>query len=218
MTEPKIYRYIVRYDGGTAPNPFDGFCTLAICKPAIRRKAEVGDWIIGFRSQQRGRVIYAMQVNEAISFDEYWNDPRFRSRRPDVLTTPTDNIYRSRAIAPDGSMVMEQVNNEVHKPEASSRDLSGNRVLIARRFWYFGDRSPLIDDTLSHLSPVTQGHVVHKHRKVADIENLQTWLSGFNTGVLGTPVDRAVGAASTAEDDPVRRNESKVVRTKDCRR
>src|SRR5678816_873168 len=54
----RIYRYIVRVDSGAAPNPFGGWCSLAICKPAIRRTAQRGDWIIGLRSHQPDHVIY----------------------------------------------------------------------------------------------------------------------------------------------------------------
>lgn len=32
---PRIFRYVVRYDSGVAPRPFDGYCSLAICKPKI---------------------------------------------------------------------------------------------------------------------------------------------------------------------------------------
>ena len=32
-------------DYGFAPNPYFGYCTLATCKPVIRRCAGVGDWI-----------------------------------------------------------------------------------------------------------------------------------------------------------------------------
>lgn len=42
----RIYSYVVRYDSGFAPNPFYGYCTLATCKPDIRRAAEVGDWLV----------------------------------------------------------------------------------------------------------------------------------------------------------------------------
>jgi hypothetical protein len=41
----RIYSYVVRYDSGFAPNPFYGYCTLATCKPDIRRGAEVGDLV-----------------------------------------------------------------------------------------------------------------------------------------------------------------------------
>ena len=43
----KLYSYVMIYDTGFAPNPFWGYCTLATCKPGIRRPAEQGDWIIG---------------------------------------------------------------------------------------------------------------------------------------------------------------------------
>ncbi len=43
----KIYSYVVRYDAGFAPNPFGEFSTLATCKPRIRKKIQVGDWVIG---------------------------------------------------------------------------------------------------------------------------------------------------------------------------
>lgn len=43
----KYFFYILKHDSGFAPNPFYGFCTLATCKPEIRKQAEVGDWIVG---------------------------------------------------------------------------------------------------------------------------------------------------------------------------
>ncbi len=186
--EPRIYRYIVRYDGGTAPNPFGGWCTLAICKPAIRRTARIGDWIVGFRSRHRGEVIYAMQVAETPSFADYWRDPRFRSRRPDDKSVPTDNIYRPVA-EPDGTEVLAWVQNEVHGPSSAPRDLSGQRALVARRFWYFGIDSRQIAPELAHLAPVTQGHVVHCHRRPDDVQQLVAWLSDFRKGLRGQPVD-----------------------------
>ena len=46
-----IYSYVVARDYGFAPNPFYGCCTLATCKPIIRRMAQVGDWVIGTGSK-----------------------------------------------------------------------------------------------------------------------------------------------------------------------
>jgi hypothetical protein len=34
-------------DTGFAPNPFHDFLTLATCKPDIRKKAQIGDWVLG---------------------------------------------------------------------------------------------------------------------------------------------------------------------------
>jgi hypothetical protein len=99
---PRLYSYIVRADDGAAPNPYYDICTLAICKPAIRRTARVGDWIIGTGSAWAGlsgRLIYAMRVDEAITLEAYdsraaieWKhripDPKSRSharRRGDCI-------------------------------------------------------------------------------------------------------------------------------------
>ena len=44
---PTLYTYVMPYDGGSAPNPYWGICTLVICKPKIRLSAQVGDWVVG---------------------------------------------------------------------------------------------------------------------------------------------------------------------------
>ena len=49
----KVYVYILAADGGFAPNPFFGWCTLACCKPAIRRRAQ--GWRLGRRPDAQGR-------------------------------------------------------------------------------------------------------------------------------------------------------------------
>ena len=69
----KIYSYVLKHDSGFAPNPFWGFCTLATCKPVIRRNAKPGDWIIGTGSVYEGRpekLIYVMHIYEAIPIEE----------------------------------------------------------------------------------------------------------------------------------------------------
>src|SRR5688572_13054765 len=122
---PRIFRYVVRYDAGTAPRPFDGVCSLAICKPAIRRSADVGDWIVGFRSRRPGEVVYAMQVTERVTFAEYWEDPRFEARKLG-RRHPPDNIYR-----PVGPNALAWVPNHVHEPESLSKDTGGRYVLLS---------------------------------------------------------------------------------------
>lgn len=179
----RIYRYVVRYDTGVAPNPFGGWCSLAICKPAIRRTAQVGDWIIGLRSQQAAQVLYVMQVEHCLSFADYWRDPRFLAKRPDRCPS-SDNIYR-----PDASGELVQVPNRAHVPSDTQRDLSGQQVLVGRRFWYFGDRSPELPADLAHLVHASQGHSLHKNRRDTDVQTLVDWLSGWSNGIHGSPID-----------------------------
>ena len=102
----RLHSYVVRYDSGFAPNPFYGFCTLATCKPDIRKAAAIGDWIIGSGSADKklkrgGFLVYAMRVTETPSFAQYWQDPRFQKKKPDLSRSRMrecgDNIYYKAA-------------------------------------------------------------------------------------------------------------------------
>src|SRR5690349_15972934 len=76
-TVPRLFTYTIRIDDGAAPNPFRGMCSLAICKPDIRRAAHKGDWVAGLGSKNApggdlsGRLVYAMRVEEVVSLEEY---------------------------------------------------------------------------------------------------------------------------------------------------
>ena len=50
-----FYVYVVAKDGGFAPNPFHGVCTLACCKPRIRSRARIGDWVLGLTPKGPGQ-------------------------------------------------------------------------------------------------------------------------------------------------------------------
>src|SRR3954453_14563373 len=80
-----LFSYVVRWDHGFAPNPFYGICSLATCKPGLRKKATLGDWVLGTGPSKRGlagRAVFLMQFDESITFDAYWRDPRFLAKRP----------------------------------------------------------------------------------------------------------------------------------------
>ena len=88
----KIYSYIVNHDTGFAPNPFYGYCTLANCKPKIRKTAEIGDLIFGLSCKARNNyLIYAMKVMEA-NIQEYFF--RYRTKHL-VLSIQTLNMTNS---------------------------------------------------------------------------------------------------------------------------
>lgn len=154
---PSVYIYVVDRDFGFAPNPFHNMCTLATCKPDIRRVAKVGDWIIGMggrRLNATGRCIFAMEVSKSITFDEYWGDPAYRDKKPlrngSMKTIVGDNIYHrangnwqqsnSHHSHPDGTPNQHNILN----------DTKTNAVLISDNFFYFGSAAikiptPLLD-------------------------------------------------------------------------
>ena len=70
----RLFSYVVARDYGFAPNPFFGVCTLATCKPNVRRIARPGDWVVGTGSaahNREGYLVFAMKVAEALTFDQY---------------------------------------------------------------------------------------------------------------------------------------------------
>jgi hypothetical protein len=156
----RIFMYVLKHDGGFAPNPFHGWCTLACCKPAIRRRARPGDWVLGITPKGLGnRLAFAMQVEEALTFEDYWRDRRFRRKRPrwepgrTLIEKCGDNCYEPKA---DGtfrqmrSMHWDRENDR-EDGRAKARDLRGKYVLVSRRFSYFGEQAPSFPAQLASL-------------------------------------------------------------------
>lgn len=158
----KLYSYIVPHDTGFAPNPFFGYCTLACCKPAIRRSTSVDDWIVGLEPKKAGhRIVYFMRVDEKLTFDEYWADPRFRNKKPardaEVVRKCGDNIYRP--LPGGGYRQLQSAHSRGCKedPRQETRDLSGKHVLISKTFSYFGSKARPLPEGLGALA-VGRGH------------------------------------------------------------
>ena len=145
----RIYTYIITHDTGYAPNPFRGYCTLACCKPRIRRTARTGDWVVGMTSARRGRpqrLVYAMRVDRVLTFSEYWKDGRFEAKKP-VWSThdePTVASVGDNCYEPVGRGQPRQVPCRHSRRDGSAsggarrRDLSGKHVLVSWTYSYFG--------------------------------------------------------------------------------
>lgn len=192
----KFKTYIVARDYGFAPNPFGEYCTLACCKQNIRRHVNVGDWIFGTGSKQKnmaGKLVFAMNVTERLTFQQYWNDPRFEYKKPimngSLVQMYGDNIYHRDAKTED----WQQENSHHSLPNGTvnghnlERDLSGRYVLISEHFYYFGESAIDIPDRFKdELCVTAQGHK-NIDQKVA-LEFL-SWLSkNYRTGRHADPL------------------------------
>jgi hypothetical protein len=126
---PKVFRYIVAHNSGFAPCFDAGICSLACCKPNIRRTATVGDWVLGFAPRRQGeaRLLYMMRVGTKLDFSSYARDRRFHRRQ--------DNIWHPNAAGGFRRMPARGVHDT---PEAKARDLRGRYVLVADKFRDFG--------------------------------------------------------------------------------
>jgi hypothetical protein len=172
-----VYSYVVEHDLGFAPNPFHRVCTLACCKPQIRKSAKLGDFILGTGSAKlklQGRLIYWMRVDEVLTFDEYWADPRFRRKRP-IMAGSTylrygDNIYHR------GSGKAFRQEDSFHSREDGStspgdlkRDTgTTDRILLAHDFAYWGRSAIELPTELRSFVKKGPGHLrksTYKERK-----------------------------------------------------
>lgn len=199
----KLYRYIVTYDTGFAPNPFHGYCTLATCKPKIRRQASVGDWIAGFGSRAgdyEGCLIFAMRVAEALTFEEYWQDERFDVKKPGhgsrYIDKCGDNVYRRDPST--GEWIQLPC---FHCDDHMAVDTETNRVLVATEFVYFGKEARgLPAEFLAWGDKYFAGFRNHQVHNLSDGREakLVAWLESLSSdgGCLGEPAQRGeiVGA------------------------
>lgn len=189
-----VFTYVIQHDLGFAPNPFGIACTLACCKPDIRKKAQVGDYILGtgaVRPNLRGHLTYWMRVDEIMSFDEYWADVRFRRKRPKVAGTTYlrygDNIYHR-----DGADEYQQEDSFHSHADGTvslgdlKRDTGKtDKVLIGKEFTFWGRSGLKVPDHLTCFVKKGPGHKCHFTDE--QIAALLQWLGTLPRGYLDEP-------------------------------
>lgn len=141
-----VYIYVLTRDYGFAPNPFYGICTLATCKPRIRKSAKIDDWVLGIGSKttHQNRLIYLMRVTKKITYNEYWENPEYSIKKPfmkgSLKRMYGDNIYY---LDPHNNSWVQSDShhsyaNGVTNYHNLNRDTKSNSVLISSEFYYFG--------------------------------------------------------------------------------
>lgn len=164
LIEPNshLYTYAITRDFGFAPNPFHGLCTLATCKPGIRKGAKVGDWVMGIGGSNlrivTRKCILLMKISEKISFQDYWDDDRFSLKKPlrngSRVQMLGDNIYHKDV---NGDWIQEDSHHS--NPDGTPNVVNLNRdtgdsdqVLISSYFLYFGNQAQTVDlDSIGYL-------------------------------------------------------------------
>lgn len=184
--ESYLYVYTITRDYGFAPNPFHGVCTLATCKPDVRAGAKIGDWILGvggcnMKSASR-KCIFLMKVTEKISFQEYWDNPRFSIKKPlrngSSVRMVGDNIYHRDT---DGNWMQEDSHHSNPDGTINIKNLKtdtniSDKVLISDNFWYFGVDAITVDlDSIEYQ----RGRRKHKKVKLTESNNGRQLISSL---------------------------------------
>ena len=209
----RLYSYCIPCDDGAAPNPFEGVCTLVICKPAIRRTAQVGDWIVGTgaiiarlgsgaSADLGGKLVYAMRVTEKMTMEEYdaYTERTLPGKRPHW-----DRSAWWRKLG-DSIYDFSDANNPklrepcVHGAENIETDRSGKYALLSHHFYYFGDKAIELEGRLREIAQNQQGH--RKQLNDSYVDYFEAWIESRGyapCSVIGRPLyDPNIPAGSTA--------------------
>lgn len=201
MRQKECFSYVVVDDCGYAPNPWWGECTLAVCKPVIRKTAKEGDLIIGLTPRSLGnKLVYAMYVEEVLPLGEYFQDPRFESKKPDFYSDDHrawmgDNFYE-----PSGNSYLQHISaHNIMGRSASTlewkkqTDLSGINALISGLFFYWGNNGQELPPELDFLQ-IGRGHRLSGTKGVLAFEHYAGDLL-HTPGVHGEPrtLEKEVG-------------------------
>ena len=195
----KFYSYVIPRDFGFAPNPYFEYCTLATCKPRIRKGAQIGDWIGAFGSARMTiskKLVVLMQVEEILTFDEYWEDDRFIAKHPvfgkSKMHMYGDNIYHHV----EDRWVQEpshhsNTDNSINYLNLN-RDTKVDRVLVATEFYYFGSNAISMPEEFEFL--IGKGR---NHRICNDETMIQKFIDcvrhEYRIGIHGIPYSRENG-------------------------
>jgi Nucleotide modification associated domain 2 len=203
-----LYSYCLRFDNGAAPNPYWGICTLAICKPGIRRIARVGDWVVGLGSKDSPigdistRMVYAMKVTRVLSMKDY--DEFCRRSRTEKLPDLANPDFRRKVgdcIYDFDKAYQPSLRQSIHSQENRETDLAGKNVLLSEDFYYFGEKAVELPEALFPLIHSTQGY-----KSLANapyIDNFVQWVEDEawkKNEPLGEP-QRKRGILSRAEEE-----------------
>jgi len=167
----------------------------------IRAHAQVGDWIVGTGAKKNGlegRLVYAMQVSEILTYDQYWADKRFATKHPNLRGSLKqafgDNIYhrddQGRWVQADSHHSHE---DGTPNEENIAHDTQSETVLIGDAFYYWGASGPIIPDQFRNYQGWDICHTGQGHKcnfPEALIQSFLQWLRTHrDDGFLGEPAE-----------------------------
>jgi len=172
--EHDYYGYKMTDDTGFAPCVTESCLSLACCMTGVRKRAPRNSWVAGFGGVTLGlgKLLYLMQVERAMTFDEYF--------KCDGLKGRLDNIYFT------AKEKYEQVPSaRCHTtPEEQGHDTSVDRILIAKRFVYFGTNKVDVPTRFHDFIPHARIYCVADGNRVDAFIN---WAFAHGSGMAGKP-------------------------------
>ncbi|MCB1214113.1 MAG: hypothetical protein KDK66_01430 [Deltaproteobacteria bacterium] len=173
---------------GTAPCPQNGLLSLAICKPVIRRCAQVDDWLFGFGGKPLdGRLIYIAQITERLENGIYYKLQKHARR--------LDCIYRHQK-GKAKRKVNALVHEEYNLPHDVGLKFERGHVLLSTNFRYLGGKGTTeykrkFPKLAAWVAKGTQGHRFPPSPEIeAELFKLQKSIwKQYPRKIIGKPSD-----------------------------
>ena len=142
---PKLFVYRIVTDEGVAPHISDSLLTLTLCKPGIRKAAQVGDYVLALVALQHAKLTgkgqdryykaaYLFAITEKVGILEYdaWCRVHAPSKICDPMTLEGNCQYNSTGVQRPGP----------HMEHNKNRDLSGRFSLISNHYARWTSQHP----------------------------------------------------------------------------
>ena len=160
---------MVATDTGFAPNPFFGVCTLACCKPVIRRSVgarlleksgsvdirelrsaqpgyirDQNIWVVGLAGvsltdRLHRSVVYVMQVTDVLDFESYFEEHPEKRPKRDALATPADPAWHGDAIYTGNDPATARQSVPCTHSDGDHEDEGNKRIDLNGRFVLVSD-------------------------------------------------------------------------------
>ncbi|HKE49144.1 MAG TPA: hypothetical protein VKB52_13855 [Rhodanobacteraceae bacterium] len=185
----RLYVYKIRYDDGTAPCVEGGLLSLALCKPAIRATAAVGDTIVAFAAKSMcrdQRLVFAAEVTAKIADGAYYRAAAWRHRRDAVYCWRGGAFERRR----DAAIPISDADMQNDLGDAPSYRRAS--VLLSDNYRYFADTRAAdyragFPTLAAMIDKLGQGHRVHHGERVRD--EIERYLAALWNGARSVEID-----------------------------
>lgn len=136
------------------------------------------------------KLVYAMKVEDKLTHDQYFRDPRFDSKKPATKSPNSrskcgDNMYYRAK----GNGHYKQKESAIHGADEFKRDTSSEYVLVSSRddFYYFGKDAKELPPRLLKQIVVGRGH--RSKFEPDTIKEVIKFISHLPKGIKGEPRD-----------------------------
>jgi hypothetical protein len=186
----RLCSFVVRNDIGLAPNPFHGYCTVAITTPnQMGLRAQPGDWLMGTQPVHKGeKLIFAMEISEIMSLHDYYQDPRFEQKKPvkdgNQIERVGDNMYYQDE---NGEWQQHPTRHHTSRYERT-QDTKHPSVFIAEHFYYLGENA--VELPVEFQPMIRRRHGCKCAHEPELVQDFLKWLAEtYEPGVHGDPGD-----------------------------